>query len=122
MFIIFRGSRSKSSIYQKYLLSEDYKSRVEYLFILEELFKKNDISNLYSEFLSDNLKEIGIENIPNNYKEISQKMLINKEATLGKTVYRQDNTSVKDSKFYLENENEKKVQKEINRIFKNKEK
>ena len=111
---------ARALIYQKYLLSEDYKSRVEYLFILEELFKKNDISNLYSEFLSDSLKEIGIENIPNNYKEISQKkMLTNKEATLGKIKY---NDKIihqsKILKFYLENENEKKVQKEINRIFK----
>ena len=54
-------NEARPLIYQKYLLSEDYKSRVEYLFILEELFKKNDISNLYSEFLSDNLKEIGID-------------------------------------------------------------
>ncbi len=111
---------ARALIYQKYLLSEDYKSRVEYLFILEELFKKNDISNLYSEFLSDSLKEIGIENIPNNYKEISQKkMLTNKEATLGKIKYN-DKTihQSKILKFYLENENEKKVQKEINRIFK----
>ena len=111
---------ARALIYQKYLLSEDYKSRVEYLFILEELFKKNDISNLYSEFLSDSLKEIGIENIPNNYKEISQKkMLTNKEATLGKIKYN-DKTihQSKILKFYLENENKKKVQKEINRIFK----
>ncbi len=111
---------ARALIYQKYLLSEDYKSRVEYLFILEELFKKSNISSVYSEFLSNNLKEIGMENIPNNYKEISQKkMLTNQEATLGKIKYN-DKTlhQSKILKFYLENENEKKVQKEINKIFK----
>ena len=111
---------ARALIYQKYLLSEDYKSRVEYLFILEELFKKSNISSVYSEFLSNNLKEIGMENIPNNYKEISEKkMLTNQEATLGKIKYN-DKTlhQSKILKFYLENENEKKVQKEINKIFK----
>ena len=46
-------------------------------------------------------------------------MLTNKEATLGKIKYN-DKTihQSKILKFYLENENEKKVQKEINRIFK----
>jgi len=111
---------ARALIYQKYLLSEDYKSRVEYLFILDELFKKDEISGVYSEFLSDNLKEIGLENIPNNYKEISQKrMLTNEEAMLGKVKYN-DKTlhQSKILKFYLENENEKKVQKDINKIFK----
>ena len=44
---------ARALIYQKYLLAEDEKAQVEYLFILEELFKKNNIQNIYREFLSD---------------------------------------------------------------------
>ena len=31
------------------------------------------MQKIYSEFLSDNLKKIGLENIPQNYKEIAEK-------------------------------------------------
>ena len=43
---------ARALIYQKYLLSEDIESKLEYLFLLEELFKKADFANIYSEFLS----------------------------------------------------------------------
>ena len=39
------------------------------LFILESLFKKNNLSNIYSNFLSDKIKEIGLENLPKNIKK-----------------------------------------------------
>ena len=39
------------------------KQKVEYLFLLEDLFKKGGILNIYTQFLSDTLKEIGLENI-----------------------------------------------------------
>ena len=55
---------ARALIYQKYLLSEDIESKLEYLFLLEELFKKADFINIYSEFLSNEIKEIGIENLP----------------------------------------------------------
>ena len=58
------GIDARSLIFQKYLLSEGYATKVEYLFILDELFKKDKISNIYSSFLSNQLKEIGTENIP----------------------------------------------------------
>ena len=45
------------------------KSKIEYLFLLEELFKKADLINIYSKFLSDKIQEIGVENLPDNYKE-----------------------------------------------------
>ena len=52
------GIDARSLIFQKYLLSEGYSTKVEYLFILDELFKKDKISNIYSSFLSNQLKEI----------------------------------------------------------------
>ena len=72
-------SDARSLIYQKYLLSEEPASKVEYLFLLEELFKKDELSNIYSKFLSDNLKELGSDNIPENYKEVAEKRILSNE-------------------------------------------
>ena len=113
-------SDARSLIYQKYLLAEDIKTQVEYLFLLEDLFKKDNLSKVFSKVLSNNLKKIGIENIPKNYKETAESRIERKQKfILGKVKY---NDKVlhqsKIMKFYLENEEEKKIQKEINKVFK----
>ena len=111
---------ARSLLYQKFLLSENNEAKVEYLFLLEELFKKDEIENIYSEFLSDNLKKIGLDNVPEQYKEIAEnKLLKNTELQLGKVKY---NDKIlhqsKIIKFYVENEEGKKIQKEIDKTFK----
>ena len=115
-----QGIEARSLIYQKYLLSEDNESKMEYLFLLEELFKKENLQNIYSKFLSDKIQEIGIENVSERYQEIAQSRIIrNDEFALGKVKY---NDKIlhqsKILKYYFENENEKKVQKDIDKIFK----
>ena len=111
---------ARSLLYQKFLLSENNEAKIEYLFLLEELFKKDEIENIYSEFLSDNLKKIGLDNVPEQYKEIAEnKLLKNTELQLGKIKY---NDKIlhqsKIIKFYVENEEGKKIQKEIDKTFK----
>ena len=113
-------SRARSLIYQKYLLSENNESKIKYLLLLEELFKKENFLNIYSNFLSDKIKEIGIDNIPDNYQEAVQSRILNdNELLLGKVRY---NDKIlhqsKIIKYYLEKENKKKVQKDIDKIFK----
>ena len=113
-------SDSRALIYQKFLLAEEYSSKVEYLFLLEEIFKKDNLQNVYSEFLINSLKEIGTENIPVDYKEsVEAKIKNTKEIKFGKVKY---NDKIlhqsKVIKFYVENENFKKSQKEINKTFK----
>ena len=115
-----QGIEARSLIYQKYLLSEDNESKIEYLFLLEELFKKENLQNIYSKFLSDKIQEIGIENISERYQEIAKSRIIrDDEFALGKVKY---NDKIlhqsKILKYYFENENEKKVQKDIDKIFK----
>ena len=111
---------ARSLIFQKYLLAEDVDSKVEYLFILEELFKEDNLINIYSQFLSDNLKEIGLENIPDKYKEIADNRIqINNERVFSKIKY--NDKILHQSKiirFYIENEDQKKIQKDIDKIFK----
>ena len=114
------SSDARSLIYQKYLLAEDTETQVEYLFLLESLFKKDKLTKVFSKALSDNLQKIGIENIPKKYKEIAESRIERDEKfVLGKVKY---NDKVlhqsKIMKFYLEGEEEKKIQKEINKVFK----
>ena len=111
---------AKPLIYQKFLLAEDDDSKIEYLLLLEELFKKENFSNIYSKYLSDKIKEIGINNISTKYQEIVKDRIISDdEFLLGKIKY---NDKIlhqsKIIKFYIEKESKKKVQKDIDKIFK----
>ena len=115
------ASDARSLIFQKYLIVEKIDSKVEYLFILDELFKKEKLSNIFSKFLSDKLKEIGLENLPKNYQEIAKKRILSdEEMILGKVKY---NDKIlhqsKILKYYLEEgENFKKTQKDLNKLLK----
>ena len=113
-------SDSRALIYQKYLLSEVNELKIEYLFLLDELFKKDDLSNIYSKFLSDKIQEIGIENLPEKFQETALASIVSDEnLLLGKIKY---NDKVlhqsKILKYYVEGENKKKAQKEIDKVFK----
>ena len=96
-----------------------HKNGVSFL-LLEDLFKKDGLSNVYSKFLSDEIKKMGIDNISERYQEIAKVKIISADKlTLGKVKY---NDKIlhqsKIIKFYLEGESEKKVQKDIDKIFK----
>ena len=115
-----KESDARPLIYQKYLLSEDKDVKMEYLFLLEELFKKENLLNVYSKFLSDKIKEIGVENISERYQEAAQARIIDEEEfSLGRVKYN-DKTlhQSKIIKYYVDEENKKKVQKDIDKIFK----
>ena len=113
-------SDARPLIYQKYLLSEDNDSKIEYLFLLEELFKKENLLSIYSKFLSEKIEEIGVENISKRYQETALSRIISEEEFLyGKIRY---NDKIlhqsKIIKYFVEKENKKKVQKDIDKIFK----
>ena len=113
-------SDARALIYQKYLLSEEQLIKLDYLFLLEELFKKADLINVYTKFLSEKIEEIGVENLPDNYKEAALARIVSDEdIILGKVKY---NDKIlhqsKILKYYVEGENKKKIQKDIDRIFK----
>jgi len=114
------ASDARALIYQKYLLAEENSSKIEYLFLLEELFKKEKLLNIYSKFLSDKIQEIGLEDIPERYREAAAKKIVSDEdILLGKVKY---NDKIihqsKIIKYYVEGENKKKIQKDIDKIFK----
>ena len=113
-------SDARALIFQKYLLSDSNESRIELLFLLEELFKKSDLMNVYAKFLSDSIEEIGLDNLPDAYKELAlSKIVSEEELILGKVKY---NDKIlhqsKILKYFVEGENKAKVQKDIDKIFK----
>ena len=119
-FQTLNESDARALIYQKYLLSETDEKKIEYLFLLEDLFEKNNLFNIYAKFLSDRIEEIGIANLPKDYQEAALEKIIKEEdLVLGKVKY---NDKVlhqsKILKYYVEGENKKKAQKEIDKIFK----
>lgn len=116
----FENTEARALVYQKFLLSEDINSKIKYLFLLEDLFRKDGLQNVFSKVLSDRLSEIGLENIPDEFKEVAQNRVeAVKENNLGKVKY--NDKILHQSRiirFYIEEEDEKKVQKDIDRIFK----
>tara|TARA_E500000178_G_scaffold226279_1_gene223163 strand:- start:4411 stop:6153 length:1743 start_codon:yes stop_codon:yes gene_type:complete len=113
-------SDARALIYQKYLLSNSNESRIKFLFLLEELFKKNNLINIYSKFLSDRIEEIGVSNLPKEYQETAfSKIVSDEELLLGKIKY---NDKVlhqsKILKYFVEGEDKIKIQKDIDKIFK----
>ena len=116
----FDNSDARALVYQKYLLSETDDKKIEYLFLLEELFEREKLKNIYSKFLVEKINEIGIENVPENFKEIAESRIkFEAETKSGKVKY---NDKIlhqsKIIKFYTEKEQEKKIQKDIDKIFK----
>ena len=119
-FQTFDESDARALIYQKYLLSETNENKMEYLLLLEDLFKKSNLSNVYTKFLSDKIEEIGVENLPERYRETAFNRIISEDIlTQGKIKY---NDKVlhqsKILKYYIDGENRKKIQKDIDKIFK----
>ena len=84
------------------------------------MFKKDNLTNIYSEFLSDQLQTIDKKDIPESYKEVVEKNIkIKDESELGKIKYN-DKILHKSKlvKYFTENQNKKKIQKDFDRIYK----
>ena len=114
-------SDARAIIYQKFLLSDNNEKKIELLFLLKDLFKKDNLSNVYVKFMSDRLREIDLTTVSESYQETVEKNIIqDKEFTFGKIKY--DDKVFHRSKiikYYTEpNEDQKKVQKDLDRVYK----
>ncbi len=116
----FDNIDSRALIYQKFLLSDNEENKIQLLFLLKDLFKKDDLSNIYVQFLSDKLKEINLDEVPESYVEVVEKNIINeKELKIGKIKF--DDKILHKSRLlkYFNNEiNQKKAQKDFIKIYK----
>tara|TARA_S200000501_G_scaffold375363_1_gene427188 strand:- start:501 stop:2252 length:1752 start_codon:yes stop_codon:yes gene_type:complete len=115
------GYEARALIYQKILLTEKAENKLDFLFILKDLFEKDKLNNIYKDYLSDTLKSINPDKIPNSQKKlVSQNIILEKNNSLGKIKY--DDKILHRSKaiksFTEESSSKEKVNKEFLNIYK----
>ena len=115
------GIESRALIFQRFLLSDNAENKIKLLFLLKDLFKKDNLSNVYSKFLSDRLEEINQDDIPESYVKVVKKNIISEEEyKLGKIKF--DDKILHRSRvirYYTEDGTPKqKSQKNLNSIYK----
>jgi len=82
------GHEARALIYQKILLSDNLEKKINLLFLLKDLFKKDKLDNVYVEYLSDTLKAIDVNDIPDEFKKIVERnIILEKSRDLGKLKY-----------------------------------
>ena len=67
--------KARALIYQSMLLSNDVERKLYLAFLLKDLFKKDQLTNVYIEELSNILRNIDIKDIPENYSDIVKQNL-----------------------------------------------
>ena len=115
------GYESRALIYQKLLLSDNIDNKLDLLFLLKNLFEKDKLKNIYTEFLSNSLKKIDSKEIPTEFKKIVERnIIIEKKADIGKIKY--DDKILHRSKvikiFTEDNVNREKLEKDFIKIYK----
>ncbi len=116
----FENVDSRALIYQKYLLSDNEENKIKLLFLLKDLFQKDELSNIFSNFLSDRLKEIDLSDVSESYQEVVKKNIKNEE-NVKKGKIKFDDKILHRSRLirYFNNEiDQKKAQKDFLRIYK----
>jgi len=110
--------KARALIYQSMLLSNNIEKKINLAFLLKELFIKDEILNIYTEELSNILKSIDSDKIPEDYYELVKKNL---KGNLVKKI-KFDNDILHRSKVikhFLENNNEiNKTEKDFKSVYK----
>ena len=111
----------RALLYQKFLLSDNTQNKLDLLFLLKDLFKKENLTNIYTEFLSDRLKEIDKKEIPKNYLAAVEKNIVSSQSFNQKKIKFDDKTLHRSKLiryFYEKDYPIKKTQKELDSIYK----
>ena len=72
----FDSIDARALIYQKYLLSDNEENKIKLLFLLKDLFQKENLTNVFASTLNEKLKEIDLDKISNSYKEVVQNNIV----------------------------------------------
>ena len=115
------GIDSRALIFQKFLLSESVENKLRYLFLLNDLFKKDKLSNIFKTYLSETLQEFKADDIPSEYESlVAGKIISEEEYKLGKIKF--DDKILHRSRvlrhFTEEGTPIQKTQKDLNNIYK----
>ena len=114
------GYKSRALIYQSILLSDDVEKKLNLAFLLKDLFKKDKLFNIYTEELSNILRSIEPDQIPEDYDDLVKQNLEQNYDTTKKIKF--DNEIIHRSKvlkhFLDDNNKISKTQKDFNSIYK----
>ena len=119
-YLTLNSTNARALIYQKVLLSDNIDAKLKYIFLLNNLFKKDNLSNIFKEYLSNELKNLNPDEIPLLYKQLVAENITYEKKNLGKIKYNNDyyHTS-KIIRFYTEKNTFKaKPEKEFESIYK----
>jgi len=115
------GYQARALIYQKVLLSDNIERKLDLLFILKDLFQKDKLNNVFKEYLSDSLKNIDPDEIPDEFEKVVKKNIIledsNKPSKIkydDKVLHRSRATKI----FTEEEPNKEKINKDFLKIYK----
>ena len=111
----------RALIYQKILLSDNIETKLKYIFLLNNLFKKDKLFNLSREYVNRELKALDQNEIPSTYRQlVTENIIIEKNTELGKIKYNNNNYHTsRILTFYTENNISKtKLEKEFKNIHK----
>jgi hypothetical protein len=112
---------ARALVYQKTLLSDNIETKLKYLFLLNDLFKSDNLSNLFKDYLSQQLKTLDIEKIPLEYQTLVAINIIDEnDKKLRKIKYNDKSYHTsKVIRYYVEkNYSKKNTEKELIRIHK----
>ena len=115
------GYEARALIYQKILLSDNLENKLNLLFLLKDLFKKDKLNNIYVEYLSNTLKGLDSEDIPDELKKIVERnIILEKSKDPGKLKY--DDRILHRSKvikiFTEDGPDKEKINKDFLKIYK----
>ena len=114
-------TNARALVYQKILLTDSIETKLEYIFLLSDLFKKDKLLNISREYVNKELKALSPKEIPPAYKQlVAENIIYKKNVDLGTIKY--NNNKYHTSKlltFYTErNISKKKVEKELKTLYK----
>jgi len=112
--------KSRALIYQSILLSDDIEKKLRLAFLLKDLFDADKMFNIYSEELSNILKSLDEQKIPESYASLVEEY--SKEIFLSTKNVKFDNSIIHKSKilkYFLEdNYSSQKTEKDFKSVYK----
>ncbi|MDB9760777.1 hypothetical protein OAB59_02295 [Pelagibacteraceae bacterium] len=112
---------ARALVYQKILLSDNTETKLKYLFLLNDLFINDNLSNVFKVHLSQELENLDGEKIPLEYETLVSKNIIYKKINkLGKIKYSDKNYHTsKIIRYYVEKNVSRKItEKELIKVHK----
>ncbi len=120
IYKILPNYKARALIYQSILLSDNIGRKIDLTFLLKELFQKDELYNVYEEELSNILKSINVNEIPENYIELVKESL--KQNLINTKKIKFDNEILHRSKvikhFLDDNEKISRTEKDFKSVYK----